>query len=315
MKKFQLFALLFLTYFIFYSCSEDTTAPKKGCDFLIDSRLAYLYDCPPSIDNCYEGTLTYAEKMKALDRLNFIRAIHGLPEVGYNPDKDIAVQKSAIIAVANKTLTHYPDSTFKCYTKIGDTACGQSNLHISYYSSLSTVWSSAASIDGWINEKYSTSIGHRRWFLSPFLKNVAFGRVDWITAKGEYWIGSTMWVWDNDGPTESNVEYIACPYHDYPSSALDTNLFLSFSVLMNKSNWWSNDKVDFSTATIQVNDDNQTTYSVLNISSDNLFSGLPNNLQWKVSNLKRNTRYNITISNVDVNGQKKNYEYWFRIVN
>jgi len=315
MKKFQLIALFILSYLIFNSCSEDTTSPKDGCKYTIDSRLAELYDCPPSVDNCYEGTLGNSEKMKALDRLNYLRAIHGLPEVGYNPDKDVAVQKSALISVANETLTHTPATDFKCYTTIGDTACRQSNLHISYYSSLNQVWSSAASVDGWINERYSPSIGHRRWFLSPFLKTVAFGRVDRIKSNGQYWVGTTMHVWDSDGSTDADVEFIACPFHDYPSSAFEKDLILSFSVLMDKTNWWSNNKVLFPSSAIQVIDENQNSCTVTNKSFDNDNYGLPNNIQWKVQGLEYNKRYNVTISNVSVNGQNKSYSYWFKIVN
>ncbi len=315
MKKITLLTLFILSCFIFNSCWEDTNSPKDGCEYTIDSRLEFLYDCPPNVESCYEGTLAFAEKMKALDRLNYIRGIHGLPEVGYDPSYDKAVQKSALIAVANETLTHYPETNFKCYTTLGDTACQQSNLHVSYYSSLNQVWSSEASIDGWINERYSSSIGHRRWFLSPFLKNVSFGRVDRIKSNGQYWVGTTMRVWDSDGSTDANVEFIACPYHEYPRGAFEKDLILSFSVLMNKSNWWLNNKVNFSSASIVITDESQNNYTVQNIYDDNLNSGLPNNLQWTVSGLDYNKRFNVSISNVNVNGQIKNYEYWFTIIN
>jgi len=313
MKRFWLLALFILSYFLFYSCSEESTNPKTGCDYTIDSRLAFLYDCPPGVDDCYEGTLSNAEKMRALDRLNFIRSIHGLPEVGYNPEQDVAVQKSALIAVANQALTHFPETTASCYTKLGYDACGQSNLHLSYYSSLSHVWTAEESIDGWINEKYSTSLGHRRWFLSPFLKNVAFGRVDRILSNGQYWVGSTMWVWDTDGETDANVDFVACPFHDYPSTAFQKDLIFSFSVLMNKTSQPGNKNVNFSTSTISVRDDNQNSYSVQNSNKDNDYYGLPNNLQWTVSGIDYNIRYNVTISNVNVSGQMKNYSYWFKL--
>lgn len=314
MKKIWILVLLIISI-ILNSCSEEPTKPAQGCDYTIDSKLASLYICPPNEKDCFEGVLTLSEKIKALDRLNYIRKIHGLTEVNYNYDKDVAVQKSALIAVANQLLTHFPEKSSKCYTTTGDSACQQSNLHLSYYSSIGKVWNSAESVDGWINERYSQSIGHRRWFLSPFLKSVSFGRVDQIKPNGQYWVASSMWVWDSEGSTNADVEFIACPFHNYPQSAFDKDLILSFSVLMNKTNWWSNNKVNFSSASVQVKDDNQSNYAVTNLSFDNQNYGLPNNLQWKVTGLEYNKKYNVTISNVNVNGELKSYNYWFKIEN
>ncbi|ROL62292.1 CAP domain-containing protein [Bacteroidetes/Chlorobi group bacterium ChocPot_Mid] len=315
MRKIWIPGLIIIISIFLNSCSDEPTKPSQGCNYSIDSRLAGLYECPPNENDCFEGVLSNTEKLKALNRLNYIRGIHGLPEVTYNSLKDVAVQKSALIAVANQVLTHFPEPSSKCYTTLGDTACQQSNLHLSYYSSLGQVWSSAESVDGWINERYSSSIGHRRWFLSPFLKSVSFGRVDQIKTNGQYWVASSMWVWDSDGSTDANVEFIACPFHDYPKSAFDKDLILSFSVLMNKTNWWSNNKVNFSNSSIQIKDESQTNYSVSDILYDTQNYGLPNNLQWKVTGLDYNKRYNVTITNVNVNGQIKNYDYWFKIIN
>lgn len=313
MKRLQILALLTLSVILFNSCSNDnSTNPKNGCNYTIDKSLANLYDCPPSVDDCYEGKLVNAEKMKALDRLNFFRQLHGLPEVTYNPNMDEAVQKSALIAVANSTLTHFPPTSASCYSTQGDTACQKSNLH---WGRQNSVWSSAASIDGWINEKNSASIGHRRWFLCPFLKSVSFGRVDKIADNGQYLIGTTMYVWDFNGPTDANVEFVACPFHDYPVSAFDTGLILSFSVLADKSGLWSNSNINYSSTTIKVLDDSQNSYTVNNIKFDNDGYGTPNNIEWKTAGLQYNVKYTVKINNVIVKGQTKNYEYWFKIVN
>ncbi|MFC2131808.1 CAP domain-containing protein [Bacteroidota bacterium] len=321
MKKLYLIWLVLFTFVLFYSCEEESTSPKDtpepkdSCDYTIDSRLAYIYDCPPGVSDCYEGTLANAEKMKALDRLNYFRRLHGIDEVSYNPDMDDDVQKSALIAVANETLNHFPPTSDKCYSTDGDTACQRSNLHLSWYSGLQQVWSSAASIDGWIHERYSSSIGHRRWFLSPFLKTVSFGRVDQIKSDGKYLVGTTMYVWDTDGPTQSDVEFVSCPFHDYPSSAFQPDLILSFSVLANKSSTWANSNVNYTEATIQVTDESQNTYTVHSKSFDNIGYGMPNNIEWQTQGLDYNTKYTVNISNVLVGGEPRDYEYWFNIVN
>jgi hypothetical protein len=315
MKRLLLSGIIILSFIIFNSCSEkETTQPIDNCEYTIDSRLSDIYECPPNVADCYEGTLAYSEKMKALDRLNYFRRLHNLSEVGYNPDYDEYVQKSALIAVANRRLNHFPNETDECFTPKGDTACNRSNLHLTIYSMLNNVWQSDSSIDGWINERYSASIGHRRWFLCPFLKTVSFGRVDQIMSNNEYRVGTTMYIWDNEGPAESQTEFVACPFGDYPFSAFDTDLILSFSVMSNNSNLWSNSNVNFSNATIMITDENQNSYTITDKEYDNIGYGLPNNLEWRTQGLDYNIKYTVKINNVLVGTETKNYDYWFRIV-
>jgi hypothetical protein len=254
-----------------------------------------------------------SEKLKAMDRLNYIRGIHGLPAVTYNTAYDRQVQKSALISVANKMLTHFPDSTFKCYSPGGDSASQRSNLHLSWSSKFLTPWNSAMSIDGWINERNSPSIGHRRWFLSPFLKSVSFGRVDQIIGNGEYLVGTTMYVWDYTGATTTDVEYVACPYHEYPATAFQTDLIYSFTALYSKSSQFSNSNVNYNNTSIQILDESNKSYPVHSIAKDNDGYGVPNNIQWRADGLVNNTKYIVKINNVKVNGTDKNFEYWFKL--
>lgn len=312
MKNMKILILALISISIFYSCSNDTTTnPKNGCNTSIDSKLENLYVCPPDINTCFEGVLAQTEKDKALARLNYFRSIHGLPQVGYNYSQDENVQKASLISVSNKTLNHFPPVTYKCYSIGGDTACQHSNLHLSWAGGY-LAFQSAKSIDGWINEKFSTSIGHRRWILSPFLKQVAYGRVDYL-ASGDYRVGTSLWIWDNSGSANTNVEFVACPFHNYPSTAFQPDLILSFSVLADNSNIWANKNIGFQSAQVTVEDVNGKDYSVNSISFDNQGYGMPNSIQWKVSGLQYNQKYTVTITGVKVKGQDKDYNYWFTL--
>ncbi len=314
MKKI-IFSLIISLSILFFACEENSNSPKTQSD--LPPEIIALYDTPPNVDDCYEGILKMSEKEKALNRLNYFRQIHELPLVSYNTSWDVGTQKSALISVANKTLSHFPPTTYKCYTKLGDTACQQSNLHISWYSNFTQPWNSEMSIDGWINEEYSSSIGHRRWFLSPFLKTVSFGRVDWIESNGTYIVGTTMHIFDSDGSANTNVEFVACPYHNYPSTAFKPNLILSFTAVPDKSSWYAqaNRTVDFSNAKITVTNENGNSLQVYEQTYDNINYGVPNSLEWKVNGLQYNIKYNVSISNAKVNSQFKDYSYWFKITN
>lgn len=313
MKKIKFFLITLISISIFYACSNDNpSTPKEGCNTSIDAKLENLYVCPPDLNICFEGVLAQSEKDKVLARVNSFRDIHGLPHVSYNYEQDVAEQKSALISVSNKVLNHFPPITYKCYSTAGDTACQQSNLGLSWANGYID-YKSEQSIDAWINEKYSTSIGHRRWILSPFLKQISFGRVDYL-ANGDYRVGISLWIWNNSGSANTNVEFVACPFHDYPSTAFQPDLILSFSVLADNSNIWNNKNIEFSNSNISVKDDNGTNYSVYSITSDNKGYGIPNIIEWKVNGLQYNQKYTVEINDVKVNGEVKNYNYWFKLV-
>ncbi len=310
MKKARLALLAFLAIIFVYSCSENGSSPRQSQN---DERLAKFYEAQPDVPNCYEGELKATEKNKVLARVNYFRRIHKLPLVGYNPTFDPYAQKSALISVANRKLDHYPKSNYKCYSAIGDTGCQKGNLFLSWASQYVEVPSENA-VDGWIKEKNSPTIGHRRWILLPFLKNVAFGRVDYI-GTDEYRVASTLYVFDFSNKTDAGVEFIACPYNDYPVSAIDSSSVFSFTVLADKNNFWGENKnVDFSKASVSIVGENGP-IAIYDVKYDNVGYGLPNCLQWRTRGIEYGKRYQATVSNAIVNGKSKNYSYYFRLIN
>lgn len=52
---------------------------------------------------------------------------------------------------------------------------------------------------------------------------------------------------------------------------------------------------------------------IRNISYDNVGMGIPNNIQFYFDDLKNNVIYDVKLSNVLVNGQPKEYSYWFKV--
>jgi len=314
MKRLNILLLFSLVLVYLSGCGDSGNNPVK-CKNDLPSTLTELYDCEPRMSDCYEGILKQSEKDLVLNRLNQIRALHGLSAVAYNSSDDKYAQKSALITAANEVMNHYPDSTDKCYSADGKKGCSDGNLWIGY-ANVVHVWKSDNMINDWLIDKDVLSLGHRRWLLNPFMKTVAFGRVDKINTNGYHWTASTIKVIPTSGNFDAittAVNYVAYPEGDYPESAFETNWFLSFSVLADVNYFNKNSQVNFDSTNIQVTNESSVSMPVNSISRDNVGYGLPNNIQWKVTGLQPDVKYTIKIINVKVKGVRKDYQYWFRV--
>lgn len=278
-----------------------------------------LYTAEPDVANCSAGTLSSAEKQKALVTLNTIRALHNLPAVTYDSTSDAAVTAAALIMVANNTLTHAPASNLACYTALGATGAGISNLYLTAGKNMSSVLS-ATPIEAFLSDVNVDSLGHRRWILDPFLSQTAFGRVDGSPS------GSTTKVMSvalkviggaDANLATSNLTYVAYPQGNYPSKYVSKGWYLSFSALPDRNSRAGNsgNHVDYSFASVQVFDEALTSMTVTDLAYDYQGYGLANNLQWKVAGLQDGVTYRVKINNVRVNGaQMPAYDYTFKLV-
>ncbi len=162
------------------------------------------------------------------------------------------------------------------------------------------------------------SLGHRRWLLFPFLKDIAYGRVDGTpktTKRYSLVTAVSLKVIDAQVAdiSDTDIAYVAYPYHDYPTDYFKHGWYSSFSVVADKEDRWNNDTVDFSHSTITVTDENglRLPVTATNYQTDNY--GLSNILQWKVGDTKNGIKYRVVIDNVLVQNIARNYRYWFKI--
>jgi uncharacterized protein YkwD len=276
-----------------------------------------IYSKKPDIKNSFEGVLNEPEKKKALDYMNKIRNLHGLEPVTYNAAGDIFTAKASLIMAANNTLTHNPDSKMKCWSKEGAEGASKSNLAINYYSDLSMIPTSESFFDIWLKDTDVDSLGHRRWLLDPFLKHISFGRVDGSPlVKSEYYVSaSALLVVNNEQGdiTGMKTDFVAYPYENYPSGLFDGSWYLSFSVIGDRENKW-NGSVSFKGAAVEIKTDKNVKLAVTSRKEDYNGFGLPNIIMWKTPGLKENVRYNVSIKNVEVKGEKKDYNYFFSLI-
>lgn len=295
--------------------TPTSTEPATGSDFL--SSVALLYSAQPNIAACQAGTLKPEVGARVLAALNDIRARHKLPAVTYAPADEPASQQSALMMAANGQLSHFPPTSWNCYTTAGATAAGQSNIYLGMgglrYSQDADI------LIGFLtdtNNVTANNIGHRRWLLYPFLSTIAYGRVAGVWQTNNRADGASIKVINTTQNTAGPLpDYVAYPFEDYPARYYENGALLSFGVIANKtSNFGANSAVNFANATITVRARGGAALTVSNVSFDNDGFGLPNNLQWSVAGLTNNTTYDVTINNVVVSGAARNYSYYFKLV-
>lgn len=289
------------------------------------------YDQLPDINNCNTGVLKQSEKDKVLQMINKIRSIHKLPPVVYDNSLDKKAADVSLIIVANFTehgfsqQNHTPPNTWHCWTQDGLDGGKSSDL---FYSSGSP--SSETSVYSWLNDRGVNNLGHRRWMLDPYIKKIAFGRVDGVPIGGQNTISGMAFYYNSQDQGNANsmpIDFIAFPYDDYPPNFYDQGWsVMSFTVIADKNSRWGNkDKVVYKSTQdgklinqvyveIEDEDGNVNTYTPDvpgQIGWDYDGYGIPNCLIWQVTGLQEQKVYKVRVKDVLVNGQKKDFSYQF----
>lgn len=285
-------------------------------DFATAARA--LYAALPDTSICRAGTLTAAEKSAALATVNAIRAAHGLASVAYETAGDEEVMQIALMSVVNGQLDHAPPTTWGCYSAAGYSGAQASNLYLGGPSAFLPLASSAAILAGWLADVGSeTTLGHRRWMLDPFLKQIAFGRVDVEDSRGVRATGAAIKVihaGSDAGPV--TPDYVAYPVGDYKKAYFQGNPIQSFTAIADKTSRNANgqSKVDYGVATVAVVPRGGTALTVTEVSPNYVGYGVPNVLRFRAAGIAAGVVHDVTVANVRVNGVLRSYSYSFRLV-
>ena len=272
------------------------------------------------LNACQAGRPSEAERQLFINTLNEIRTLHNLPKVRYDQAYEDQMMQASMLLAVNEKTSHYPDRTWRCFSDIGYQGASTSNLNfVQAYQPLASYGADTHLIN-WLIEKNSSSIGHRRHILSPFLTKTAYGEVSNTEAKSVSTIlGAAMKVvYPFASQTLSTTMpkgVIAYPYHVYPKKFFAKTEPLSLSILVNPQNAYANNTVDFSQAKLTVKRrDNQQSQTISNIQYDNISYGLvANNLQFHFSAMQYNVIYDVQVQNVLVDGKAEDYAYWFKV--
>ncbi len=140
------------------------------------------------IDACVEGTSPTAYRKATLDRVNYYRAMAGVPAVvTEDPALSAKAQEAALMMSAEGALTHHPAPSYACFTDVGQEAAGNSNLYLGR--------TGPVAIDGYIEDPgdHNTDVGHRNTILHPPTRAMGVGDV---AASDDGHAANALWVFD-----------------------------------------------------------------------------------------------------------------------
>lgn len=151
-----------------------------------------------NVDSCDPGSTAPGYDAASGEAINIVRAMAGLKPVTFDAELGNKARQASLVMLANKTLTHAPDPSMKCYTADAREAAGRSNLAFGAPGANAIL---AYMEDGWHNNE---PVGHRRWLLKP--ETTVMGVASTNKTNAVYAIGtrqgnpSRPWVaWPTEG--------------------------------------------------------------------------------------------------------------------
>lgn len=257
-------------------------------------------DWTGSISSCNAGTISTDYQNATLRRINWFRAMAGIPaSITLDSVFNQKAQQAALMMSANNNLSHSPASSWLCYTTAGAEGASKSNLGLGH--------SGATGVsEGAIREAGSNNapVGHRRWVLYPQTTRMGVGDVP---ATGNQYSGTAVWVQDgNFGAARPTVRdtFVAWPPKGY----------VPYTVVYPR--WsFSYPSANFSSARVTMTENGNafgvTQETVANGYGENTIVWLPSNMSneshW--SKPSADTVYNVTISNVVIGGKAQTFNY------
>lgn len=182
-----------------------------------------------SIAGCVPGTTSAAYLDATIEMINYYRAMTGLPSITNEVSLNDDCQDTALMMIAEGSLSHSPGGSWACYTAQGAAAAGSSNLALGN--------AGPSAIVAYIRDSGvgNEPVGHRRWILYPPQLRLATGSNDGVN----YYHGSNaLYVfaaWTARPTSPSQVSWPPAGYVPYPvvyprwSFSLNSNPYASFS--------------------------------------------------------------------------------------
>ncbi len=161
--------------------------------------------------NCFPGTNSTAFQNATLRRINWFRAMAGIPAtVTFSSNESTQDQAAALIMSANNMLQHIgiPPS-WSCFSTAGTNAADNSNL------ALDSDGADAITSFIWDFGANNYEVGHRRWILYPQTQVMAAGDVP---AESGFSAANATWIFDANlfGPRPATSQpFVAWPPAGY----------------------------------------------------------------------------------------------------
>lgn len=257
---------------------------------------------------CTPGTTSTAFKNAVLARINYYRAMAGVPaNVVFDATNNAKAQQAALMMSVNNTLNHYPPTTWRCYTAAGREAAANSNLSLGH-----NAWNA---VDGQIrdNGTNNTAAGHRRWLLLPQAQIMGTGDVPSVGSGATYLPpANSLWV-------PLLAKYNPRPATRDPFVAWPTRGFNPYTIVPVR--WsFSYPNANFANAVITMSSAGQA----IPLTVDSRVNGYgENTIVWRPYNRtadttwhkpSADTAYQVTIRNVLINGVATQFSYTVTVI-
>jgi hypothetical protein len=157
-----------------------------------------------SVAGCVAGTTSQAYIDATFQTINYYRTMVGLPDVTNNASLNDDCQEAALIMSANGALSHYPPSGWTCWSSIGYTAAGSSNL------ALGAAGPGAMTLYIMDPGTGNHFVGHRRWLLCPYKGAFGTGSVGETTGSA-----NSLWVFGNTVSRPASPDTVPWPPEGY----------------------------------------------------------------------------------------------------
>ena len=267
---------------------------------VFDSSSGVNADWTGNLGSCSAGDTSADYKAATLRRINWFRAMAGVPAtVQLDATFNAKAQQAALLMSANRQLSHFPPSNWTCFNATGFEAAGKSNIALGN-----------AGIDaitsGYMRDPGANNsvVGHRRWVLYPQTRLMGTGD---IAGPGATVSANALWVQDsNIFSTRPAVrdDFVAWPAKGY---APYTTVYPRWS--------FSYPDADFSKARVTITENGVAISSRLepvnNGFGENTLVWIPgayvDGMDWVRP--PADTVYQITVSNVTLNGQNRTFTY------
>ncbi|AQP44767.1 CAP domain-containing protein [Tessaracoccus flavus] len=141
-----------------------------------------------STRTCAPGTTSSAHRAATLSTINLMRSFVGQEPVVEDPQWSAKAAQAALMMAAADRLSHYPDSTWPCYTPDGAEAAARSNL--AYFNDgMGGGRTGASSILQYMDDQgaQNRAVGHRMWLLDP--RATQMGWADTTTTNATWVVG------------------------------------------------------------------------------------------------------------------------------
>ncbi len=195
----------------------------QNANYVAFGSETYQLDPDPDHAPYSAGILSYESREQALEIVNCVRYIAGLPKVELsNEDADMAQAAALLTAITGGRQgkpTGMGEELYNLASK-GAANCLLDVDTLNFFSSIMTRWMGTLASD---------SCRGRSWVLNPAMQKTAFGCVPIYSLSGEDVCATSMMVTDRS-QTGTKAKLVAWPAEHMPSNFMDLNAPWSLSV-------------------------------------------------------------------------------------